>query len=117
MGYWFFNDQPGTFGHGVTSTKVAFEFDTYADWKFYKSFTLSAVGAFADPHKLSSKPTTGRALFITEWCTLPTLSEKVAGIRRDRCRTTLVELKTANEGCPDIAASQRKNSLDSHTVP
>jgi hypothetical protein len=51
IGYWFYNDHPATFGHGVTSTNVAFEFDTYADWKFYKNFTLSMVGAFADPHQ------------------------------------------------------------------
>jgi len=51
IGYWFHIDQPGTFGPGVTSSDAAFEFDTYADWKFYKNFTLSLVGAFADPHK------------------------------------------------------------------
>jgi len=52
MGYWFHIDQPGSFGpKGVTSSNAAFEFDTYADWKFYKNFTLSLVGAFADPHQ------------------------------------------------------------------
>jgi len=51
MGYWFRIDQPGTFGPGVTSSNAAFEFDAYADWKFYKNFTLSLIGAFADPHK------------------------------------------------------------------
>jgi len=51
IGYWFYADQAATFGHGVTSPNVAFELDTYADWKFYKNFTLSAVGAYADPHK------------------------------------------------------------------
>jgi alginate export protein len=51
MGYWFHIDQPGSFGPGVTSTNAAFEFDSYADWKFYRHFTLSLVGAFADPHK------------------------------------------------------------------
>jgi len=52
MGYWFNIDQPGTFGpNGVTSTNALFEFDAYADWKFYKNFTLSLVGAVADPHK------------------------------------------------------------------
>ena len=51
MGYWFHIDQPGSFGPGVTSSNAAFEFDSYADWKFYKGFTLSLVGAFADPHK------------------------------------------------------------------
>jgi|tagenome__1003787_1003787.scaffolds.fasta_scaffold20879690_1 hypothetical protein len=51
MGYWFHIDQPGSFGPGVTSRNAAFEFESYADWKFYKNFTLSLVGAFADPHK------------------------------------------------------------------
>jgi hypothetical protein len=52
MGYWFHIDQTGTFGPaGVTSSNALFEFDSYADWKFYKNFTLSLVGAFADPHK------------------------------------------------------------------
>jgi hypothetical protein len=51
IGYWFYADQAATFGHGVTSPNVAFELDTYADWKFHKNFTLSVVGAYADPHK------------------------------------------------------------------
>jgi hypothetical protein len=51
MGYWFQIDRPSTFGPGATSSNAAFEFDTYADWKFYKNFTLSLVGAFANPHK------------------------------------------------------------------
>lgn len=52
MGYWFHIDQPGSVGpHGVTSSNALFEFDSYADWKFYKNFTLSLVAAFADPHK------------------------------------------------------------------
>ncbi|PYX51432.1 MAG: hypothetical protein DMG79_03080 [Acidobacteria bacterium] len=51
MGYWFHIDQPGTFGPGTTSSDAAFEFDSYADWKFYKNFTLSLIAAFADPHK------------------------------------------------------------------
>ena len=51
MGYWFFLPQPASAGPGVTSTNVAFEFDAYADWKINKNFTLSLVGAVADPHK------------------------------------------------------------------
>ena len=51
MGYWFHIDQPGTFGPGTSSSDAAFEFDSYADWKFYKNFTLSLIAAFADPHK------------------------------------------------------------------
>jgi hypothetical protein len=51
MGYWFQLPQPGSFGSGATSSNVAFEFDSYADWKINKNFTLSVVGAFADPHE------------------------------------------------------------------
>jgi len=51
MGYWFRLPQPATFGPGATSTDVAFEFDTYMDWKIKKHFTVSFIGAFADPHK------------------------------------------------------------------
>ena len=51
MGYWFRLPQPGSFGPGATSSNVAFEFDSYTDWKINKNFTLSVVGAFADPHE------------------------------------------------------------------
>jgi hypothetical protein len=51
MGYWFRLDKPASFGpHGVTSSNVAFEFDSYADWKINKHFTLSLIGAIANPH-------------------------------------------------------------------
>ena len=55
MGYWFFVPQPATFGDGATSSNVAFEFDSYLDWKINKNFTLSVVGAFADPHKAAQE--------------------------------------------------------------
>ena len=51
MGYWFHLPQPGTFGSGATSSNVAFEFDAYLDWKIKKHFTVSLIGAFADPHE------------------------------------------------------------------
>jgi len=51
MGYWFRVPRPSSFGSGATSSNVAFEFDTYADWKINKNFTLSLVGAFANPEK------------------------------------------------------------------
>jgi hypothetical protein len=35
----------------VTSSDAAFEIDAYADWKINANFTLSLVGAFADPGK------------------------------------------------------------------
>jgi hypothetical protein len=40
-------DEPAAFG--VTSSDVAFEVDAYADWKVNSNFTLSLVGAFANP--------------------------------------------------------------------
>lgn len=51
IAYWFLIPQPASFGPGATSTHAAFELDTYADWKINKHFTLSAVGAWADPEK------------------------------------------------------------------
>jgi hypothetical protein len=45
----FLLDHPGAFGPQVTSSDVAFELDGYADWKVNRNFTLSLVGAFADP--------------------------------------------------------------------
>lgn len=51
VGYWFDIDQPSSFGSGATASNAAFEFDTYADWNFHHNFTLSLVGAFANPHK------------------------------------------------------------------
>jgi hypothetical protein len=52
IGYWFRLPRPSSFGPtGVTSSDAALEVDTYADWKINKNFTLSLVGAFADPGK------------------------------------------------------------------
>jgi hypothetical protein len=51
MAYWFRLPQPASFGSGATSSNVAFEFDSYADWKINKNFTLSLVGAYANPQK------------------------------------------------------------------
>jgi hypothetical protein len=55
MGYWFRLSRPSTFGTGATSSNVAAEFDTYADWKINKNFTLSLVGAFANPEKAAQQ--------------------------------------------------------------
>ena len=44
-------DHPSSFAPQVTSNNVAFEIDVYADWKLNKNFTLSLVGAYADPAK------------------------------------------------------------------
>ena len=42
-------DQPQALGPKVTSKDVAFESDAYADWKVNEHFTVSLVGAFANP--------------------------------------------------------------------
>jgi hypothetical protein len=55
MGYWFRLPHPSTFGSGATSSNVATEFDSYADWKFHKNFTLSLVGAVANPEKAAEQ--------------------------------------------------------------
>jgi hypothetical protein len=44
-------DRPTAFGPQVTSSKVAVEVDAYSDWKLNSNFTVSLVGAFADPGK------------------------------------------------------------------
>jgi hypothetical protein len=46
---WAFSQRSSSYG--ATSSNVGFEFDTYADWKINKNFTLSLVGAFANPEK------------------------------------------------------------------
>jgi hypothetical protein len=44
-------DQPESYGPEVTATDAAFEIDAYMDWKLNANFTLSLVGAYADPGK------------------------------------------------------------------
>lgn len=44
-------DHPQALGPGVTDTHVAHELDAYTDWKLNDNFTLSFVGAYADPGK------------------------------------------------------------------
>mgnify|MGYP003693667143 CR=1 FL=1 len=48
----FLADRPAAYGPEVTSRDVAVELDWYLDWKVNKNFTLSFVGAFADPGAL-----------------------------------------------------------------
>ena len=50
--YKFLADRPAAYGPEVTSRDVAVELDWYLDWKVNKNFTLSFVGAFADPGAL-----------------------------------------------------------------
>jgi Alginate export len=66
-GLMFFNfsvDQPRSVGPDVTATDAAFELDAYVDWKLNKNFTLSLVGAFADPGK-AVQQATGRTKNFT----------------------------------------------------
>jgi len=44
-------DHPESLGSQVTAKDVAFEVDAYSDWKVNSNFTLSLVGAYADPGK------------------------------------------------------------------
>ena len=47
--YDFSIDQPASYGPEVTSSDAAFEIDAYTDWKVNANFTISIVGAYADP--------------------------------------------------------------------
>jgi hypothetical protein len=47
--YNFKLDQPGSYGPGVTSKAALTEFDAYTDWKVSSNFTITLVGAFANP--------------------------------------------------------------------
>ena len=47
--YDFRVDQPATFGPGVTSNHIATELDAYVDWKLNSNFSVSFIGAFAQP--------------------------------------------------------------------
>lgn len=42
-------DQPQSLGPAVTETDLAFETDLYVDWKVNANFTVSLVGAYANP--------------------------------------------------------------------
>lgn len=47
--YKFTLDEPRAAGVNVTATDLAVEVDVYADWMLNKNFTLTLVGAFANP--------------------------------------------------------------------
>jgi hypothetical protein len=49
--YKFSLDHPESLGPQVTSKDAAFEVDAYTDWKVNANFTVSVVGAYADPGK------------------------------------------------------------------
>lgn len=57
MFYNFSFDQPGSVAPGVTATDAAFELDAYADWKLNQNFTVSILGAYADPGKAVQQAT------------------------------------------------------------
>jgi hypothetical protein len=57
MLYKFLLDHPETFGPGVTDRHLAFETDAYVDWKVNGNFTVSVVGAFANPQKAVTEAT------------------------------------------------------------
>jgi hypothetical protein len=52
-------DQPQAIAAEVSDRDVAFEIDAYVDWKVNGNFTVSLVGAFADPGK-AVQQSTGR---------------------------------------------------------
>ena len=68
-------DQPEAVGPEVTDTDVAFEVDAYVDWKLNANFTLSLVGAFADPGRPSSRRPAAPRTSPTGWSTSATASE------------------------------------------
>ena len=59
MFYKFSLDQPQAIAPDVTDKDVAFEIDAYVDWKVNSNFTVSFLGAFADPGK-AVQQSTGR---------------------------------------------------------
>src|SRR6185295_8762488 len=55
--YKFNFDQPRSVGRLVTDSDAAVEVDAYVDWKLNANFTLSMVGAFADPGRAVQQAT------------------------------------------------------------
>jgi hypothetical protein len=53
--YDFRLDQPASFAPGVTSNHVATELDAYLDWKLNSNFSVSFVGAFAQPKQAAEQ--------------------------------------------------------------
>ena len=49
MFFKFSFDHPQSVGPEVTASDVAFELDAYVDWKLNTNFTVSLLGAYADP--------------------------------------------------------------------
>jgi hypothetical protein len=57
MFFKFIIDQPTSYGPDVTSSDAAFEIDAYADWTLNANFTVSFLGAYADPGKAVQQAT------------------------------------------------------------
>ena len=55
--YKFSADQPAAVAPGVTAKDVASEIDAYAEWKLNSNFTVSFLGAYADPGKATQQAT------------------------------------------------------------
>jgi len=55
--YKFSADQPAAVAPGVTAKDAASEIDAYAEWKLNSNFTLSFLGAYADPGKATQQAT------------------------------------------------------------
>ena len=60
----FLLDQPRSAGEGIVADDVAFEIDAYTDWTVNSNFTVTIVGAFADPGK-AVQQSSGRTKNIT----------------------------------------------------
>ena len=50
-------DHPASYGPQVTATDVGSEIDLYVDWDVNSNFTVSLVGAYADPGKAGQQAT------------------------------------------------------------
>jgi hypothetical protein len=59
MFFKFIFDHPESVGPEVTSSDAAFEIDAYVDWKVNTNFTVSLIGAFANPG-IAVQQATGR---------------------------------------------------------
>jgi hypothetical protein len=62
--YKFGFDQPQSVGPDVTESDAGVEIDVYADWKLNDNFTVSLLGAFADPGT-AVQQATGRTKNLT----------------------------------------------------
>jgi Alginate export len=57
MFFKFLADKPASVAAGVTDSDLATEIDAYMDWKLNSNFTVSLIGAYADPGKAVQQAT------------------------------------------------------------